>query len=99
MMDHYGRVVTIKIAVANILITGIATPFVNGFFIFAVLRFLMGLSYPTFFMCTFMLSKFYFSTFKMCLSLFIVTVVCKKVHKIRSVWCKMALGEVGVSLP
>ena len=27
------------------------------------------------------------------------TVVCKKVHKIESVWCKMALGEVGVSLP
>ena len=27
------------------------------------------------------------------------TVVCKKVHKIWSVWCKMALGEVGVSLP
>ena len=27
------------------------------------------------------------------------TVVCKKVHKIWSVWCKMAQGEVGVSLP
>ena len=27
------------------------------------------------------------------------TVVCKKVHPIGSVWCKMALGEVGVSLP
>ena len=27
------------------------------------------------------------------------TVVCKKVHKILSVWCKMALVEVGVSLP
>ena len=27
------------------------------------------------------------------------TVVCKKVHKIGSVWCKMALGEVGVSHP
>ena len=26
-------------------------------------------------------------------------VVCKKVHKIRSVWCKIAPGEVGVSLP
>ena len=26
------------------------------------------------------------------------TVVCKKVHKIWPVWCKMALGEVGVSL-
>ena len=28
-----------------------------------------------------------------------VTVVCIKVHKIVSVWCKIALGEVGVSLP
>ena len=28
-----------------------------------------------------------------------LAVVCKKVHKIRSVWCKIALGEVGVSLP
>ena len=28
-----------------------------------------------------------------------VTVVCIKVHKIASVWCKTALGEVGVSLP
>ena len=27
----------------------------------------------------------------------LLTVVCKKVHKIGSVWCKMALGEVGVS--
>ena len=29
----------------------------------------------------------------------IFTVVCKKVHKIWSVWCKMALGKVDVSLP
>ena len=28
-----------------------------------------------------------------------LTVVCIKVHKIASVWCKTALGEVGVSLP
>ena len=28
-----------------------------------------------------------------------VTVVCKIVHKFASVWCKTALGEVGVSLP
>ena len=27
------------------------------------------------------------------------TVVCKIVHKFVSVWCKTALGEVGVSLP
>ena len=27
------------------------------------------------------------------------TVVCKKVHKIWSAWFKMALGEVGMSLP
>ena len=27
------------------------------------------------------------------------TVVCIKVHKIAFVWCKTALGEVGVSLP
>ena len=27
------------------------------------------------------------------------TVVCIKVHKIVSLWCKIALGEVGVSLP
>jgi hypothetical protein len=27
------------------------------------------------------------------------TVVCIKVHKIASVWCKTALGKVGVSLP
>ena len=25
--------------------------------------------------------------------------VCKKLHKIASVWCKIALGEVGMSLP
>ena len=29
----------------------------------------------------------------------IYTVVCKIVHKIASVWCKTASGEVGVSLP
>ena len=29
----------------------------------------------------------------------LTTVVCIKVHKIVSVWCKIALGEVGVSLP
>ena len=46
-------------ATVNILTTGFATPFVNGFFMFAVFRFLMGLSYPTFFICTFMLSKLY----------------------------------------
>ena len=27
------------------------------------------------------------------------TVVCKIVHKFASVWCKTALGEVGMSLP
>ena len=27
------------------------------------------------------------------------TVVCKIVHPFGSVWCKMALGEVGVALP
>ena len=27
------------------------------------------------------------------------TVVCRIVHKIASVWCKIAQGEVGVSLP
>ena len=30
---------------------------------------------------------------------FLVTVVCKRVHKIASLWCKTASGEVGVSLP
>ena len=30
---------------------------------------------------------------------FLNTVVCKIVHKFASVWCKTALGEVGVSLP
>ena len=29
----------------------------------------------------------------------VATVVCKIVHKFASVWCKTALGEVGVSLP
>jgi len=62
MMDHYGRVWTIRMATVNILITGFATPFVNGFFMFAVFRFLMGLSYPTFFICTFMLSRLYMNT-------------------------------------
>ena len=28
-----------------------------------------------------------------------ITVVCKIVHKFASVWCKTALGEVGLSLP
>ena len=28
-----------------------------------------------------------------------ITVVCKIVHKFASLWCKTALGEVGVSLP
>ena len=30
---------------------------------------------------------------------YLITIVCKIVHKIASVWCKIALGEVGVSLP
>ena len=30
---------------------------------------------------------------------FEITVVCKIVHKFASVWCKTALGKVGVSLP
>ena len=59
MSDHFGRVWTIMMAILNILITGIATPFVNGFVTFAVLRFLMGLSYPTFLMSTYMLSEFH----------------------------------------
>ena len=33
------------------------------------------------------------------LTFWLPTVVCKIVHKIASVWCKIALGEVGVSLP
>ena len=28
-----------------------------------------------------------------------LTVVCEIVHKFASVWCKTALGEVGVSVP
>ena len=58
MLDHYGRVWTLMISTLNVLVTGIATPFVDGFVTFAVFRFLMGLSYPTFFMCIYMLSKF-----------------------------------------
>ena len=30
---------------------------------------------------------------------YLYTVVCKIVHKFASVWCKTALGEVGMSLP
>ena len=33
------------------------------------------------------------------LSNYYCTVVCKIVHRFASVWCKTALGEVGVSLP
>ena len=33
------------------------------------------------------------------IQLYVSTVICKKVHKIWSVWCRMALVEVGVSLP
>ena len=58
MSDRYGRVLTMMISTTNVLITGIATPFVDGYVTFAVVRFLMGLSFPTFFMCVYMLSKF-----------------------------------------
>ena len=40
-----------------------------------------------------------FSAFLSLLDLIVITVVCIKVHKIAYVWCKTALGEVGVSLP
>jgi MFS family permease len=58
IIDHYGRVWTMMIATLNILVTGIATPFSNGFLTFAVFRFLMGMSYPTFFLCGYMLGEF-----------------------------------------
>ena len=58
MIDQYGRVWTMMIATLNILVTGIATPFSNGFLTFAVFRFLMGMSYPTFFLCGYMLGEF-----------------------------------------
>ena len=58
MIDQYGRVWTMMIATLNILVTGIATPFSNGFLTFAVFRFLMGMSYPTFFLCGYMLGEY-----------------------------------------
>ena len=56
--DHYGRVWTLMISLLNVLVTGIATPFVDGFVTFAFFRFMMGLSFPTFFMNIYMLSEF-----------------------------------------
>ena len=58
MIDQYGRVWTMMIATLNILVTGIAEPFSNGFLTFAVFRFLMGMSYPTFFLCGYMLGEY-----------------------------------------
>ena len=58
MIDQYGRVWTMMIATLNVLVTGIATPFSNGFLTFAVFRFLMGMSYPTFFLCGYMLGEY-----------------------------------------
>jgi len=47
--DHYGRLPTIIIANLIALVTGVATPFVTERISFFVLRFLMGLSFNTFF--------------------------------------------------
>ena len=56
-----------------------------------------SLIYPKVAVTVFFRTPFYYKSFFFLLN--ITTVVCIKVHKIVSVWCKIALGEVGVSLP
>lgn len=77
--DYFGRYWTLILSNINIMVMGISTPFANGFVAFSILRFLTGLSFPTCFMCIYMLSNFFekfvmgtiiivlFSSFGICL--------------------------------
>ena len=58
ILDHFGRFWTLMASNVNIMIMGIATPFASDFVSFTVIRFLTGFSYPTFFMCIYMLSRY-----------------------------------------
>lgn len=62
--DNFGRFWTVMLSYINIMIMGMATPFSNGFETFAALRFLTGLSFPTFYMCIYMLALEYVSISK-----------------------------------
>ena len=59
--DHYGRYWSFILSNYVIMITGILTPFANGFVSFIIIRFAMGLGFLTFFMAMYMLSLEYVS--------------------------------------
>ena len=56
--DHYGRYASFIASNSIILVAGIATPFAFDFISFLLCRFVMGLSFMTFFLALFMLSTY-----------------------------------------
>ena len=55
--DHFGRYTSFIASNSIVLISGIATPFAFDFASFLIVRFVMGLSFMTFFLSLLMLSK------------------------------------------
>ena len=56
--DHYGRYTSFIASNCIVLVSGIATPFAFSFESFLIARFVMGLSFMTFFLSMFMLCEF-----------------------------------------
>ena len=56
--DHYGRYTSFIASNSIVLVSGIATPFAFSFESFLIARFVMGLSFMTFFLSMFMLCEF-----------------------------------------
>ena len=55
--DAYGRLPTIMISNIIAMVAGIFTPFATGYFSFLALRFVMGLSFNTFFTAPYILGN------------------------------------------
>ena len=57
LSDTYGRLPTIIISNIIALVSGVATPFVTGHMGFILLRFVMGLSFYTFYLVPYILGR------------------------------------------
>ena len=57
LSDTYGRLPTIIISNIIALVTGLVTPFAAGHVSFIILRFVMGLSFYTFFLVPYVLGR------------------------------------------
>jgi len=91
--DHYGRLPTIIITNLLSMITGLLTPFATGHTTFFIIRFLMGLSFNTFFTVPYTLAIEYVGKDKRSLVGNLGLAVCLTLSGIYQPWLIKYLGD------